>query len=295
MSSPSTLTARINASYGAAAHQASLNTHDKPGSDAIAAAFGYATADLASIPAGANLGLSCGNPLALAQLRAGETLIDLGSGGGVDVFIAARRVGPTGRAIGVDQNAAMLALAERNRARGGYANVEFVAAPITRVALPGGVADCVVSNCVVNLVPAGEKRLVFEEMYRLLRPGGRVAVSDLLARKELPVEMREDVVAHVGCIAGAALVSEYDGWLKDAGFEDVMIVDAQQDCNQYKRCGPGDEEGARDGCCSSVPAKKGDGCCGPSEKQEVPKMSRSTEEADLNEWIGSFKIYAVKK
>ena len=305
----STLITSINATYGSAAQRAAANAHNPTGSTAIASAFGYSLDELTTLPEGSNMGLSCGNPLALANIKPGETVIDLGSGGGFDVFLAARRVGGKGKAIGVDQNPDMLALAERNRVKGGYENVEFVDAPITRIPLEGGIADCVISNCVINLVAAEEKHLVFEEMYRLLKPGGRVAVSDLLAKKELPREMREDVAAYVGCIAGAALVSEYEGWLKGAGFGDVMIVDAQQDCNQYKRCGPGDEEGARDGCCSSVPAKKEESssccgsskkeetssCCGPSKKEDVSKMSKTTEEADLNDWIGSFKIYAVKK
>jgi arsenite methyltransferase len=305
----STLTTSINATYGSAAQRAASNAHNATGSTAIASAFGYSLDELTTLPEGSNMGLSCGNPLALANVKPGETVIDLGSGGGFDVFLAARRVGGAGKAIGVDQNPDMLALAERNRVKGGYENVEFVDAPITRIPLENGIADCVISNCVINLVATEEKPLVFREMYRLLKAGGRVAVSDLLAKKELPREMREDVAAYVGCIAGAALMSEYEGWLKEAGFGDVMIVDAQQDCNQYKRCGPGDEEGARDGCCSSVPAKEEESssccgpskkqetssCCGPSKKEEVSKMSKTTEEADLNEWIGSFKIYAVKK
>ena len=298
MSSTATITDSINTTYGTAAKHAINNSHNKSGSEAIAAAFGYSTSDLTSIPDGANMGLSCGNPLALANVRPGETVIDLGSGGGFDVFIAARQVGPSGKAIGVDRNKEMLALAERNRVKGNYQNVQFVESEISSMPVLGdGIADCVVSNCVINLVPAEEKGNVFKEMWRVLKPGGRVAVSDLLARKELPLEMREDVAAYVGCISGAALVKEYEGWLHEAGFEDVMIVDAQQDCNQYKRCGPDDGEGARDGCCSSVPAvKKEKSCCGPKKEEKVvPMMSRSTEEADLNEWIGSFKIYAVKR
>lgn len=193
----------------------------------------------------------------------------------------------------------MLALAERNRILGGYGNVEFIEAPITRISLLGdGVADCVVSNCVVNLVPAAEKHLVFEEMYRLLKPGGRVAVSDLCARRSLPEEMRGDVAAWVGCIAGAALVGEYEGWLKGAGFGEVVIVDALQDCNQYKRCGMGEGEGASGGCCSAgVPAREEESSSpsGPGETEEVSKMRKGVLDADLNDWIGSFKIYAVKK
>lgn len=292
----STITQSINATYGLAAKNASTNLHNAEGSEAIAAAFGYKPEDLASIPNGANMGLSCGNPLALANVKEGETVIDLGSGGGFDVFIAARQVGSSGRAIGVDQNPDMLELASKNKVKGGYVNVDFVDAPITKIPLENATADCIISNCVINLVPAMEKHLVFEEMYRLLKPGGRIAVSDLLAQKELPTEMRDDIAAYVGCISGAALVSDYEGWLRSAGFEDVMIVNSQQDCNQYKRCGPGDVEGARDGCCSSVPAVQStSSCCGSSKAQEVSKMKKSTEEADLNDWIGSFKIYALKK
>jgi arsenite methyltransferase len=291
----STIIESINATYGSAAKNAYESKHNAKGSEAIAAAFGYRAEDLTSIPDGANLGLSCGNPLAVASVKEGEMVIDLGSGGGFDVFIAARQVGAMGKAVGVDRNPDMLKLANKNKVKGGYANVEFVDAPITKIPLENALADCIISNCVINLVPAREKHLVFEEMFRLLKPGGRVAMSDLLARKELPTEMR-NVAAYVGCISGAALVSEYEGWLRSAGFGEVMIVDAQQDCNQYKRCGPDDGEGARDGCCSSVPAAPdASSCCGSSKNQEVSKMSKSTEEADLNEWIGSFKIYAVKK
>jgi ubiquinone/menaquinone biosynthesis C-methylase UbiE len=149
----------------------------------------------------------------------GETVVDLGCGGGFDVFLAARRVGPTGRAVGIDMNPAMLSLARANLAKAGTPpNIDFVESRITAVALPAGVADVVVSNCVVNLVPEGEKQAVFGEMFRLLRPGGRVAVSDVLARKTLPEGLLQSAAAHVACVGGASLVSEYATYLEKAGF-----------------------------------------------------------------------------
>lgn len=173
----------------------------------VAKAFGYTEEELAAIPEGANLGLSCGNPLALAKLRNGETVIDFGSGAGFDVFAAAKMVGPSGKALGVDMNENMIKKANANKAKSNTKNLEFIEGAITAVPLPDSIADCIISNCVINLVPVSEKQLAFNEMYRLLKPGGRVAVSDILARKELTEDMKKNIALYVGCISGASQVS----------------------------------------------------------------------------------------
>ncbi|RSM01359.1 hypothetical protein CEP52_008616 [Fusarium oligoseptatum] len=206
----------------------------------VAKAFGYTEEELAGIPEGANLGLSCGNPIALARLREarlslsdGETVVDLGSGAGFDVFTAAKRVGPTGKAIGVDMNKNMVHKANANKAYTNASNVQFIESTITSIPLPDNTVDCIISNCVINLVPAAEKQLAFNEMFRLLNPGGRVAISDILARKEFTEEMKKSIALYVGCIAGASQVSDYEALLKNAGFNDVLIVDSKNDLNVY--------------------------------------------------------------
>ncbi|PGH14088.1 hypothetical protein AJ80_06092 [Polytolypa hystricis UAMH7299] len=191
--------------------------------ESVAMAFGYSVDELRSIPEKANLGLSCGNPLATANLKQGETVIDLGSGGGLDVLLAAEKVGAEGKAIGVDMTKKMLDLAHRNIEKAGVKNASFIEASITSIPLPDATADCIISNCVINLVPEAEKHLVFKEMYRLLKPGGRAVFSDILARKELTKEIKENLALYVGCIAGASQVSEYQTYLGDAGFEVLRI------------------------------------------------------------------------
>ncbi|KAM0226706.1 hypothetical protein ACHAPO_012141, partial [Fusarium lateritium] len=185
----------------------------------VAKAFGYTEEELAGIPEGANLGLSCGNPTALAKLREGETVIDLGSGAGFDVLTAAKKVGPEGKAIGVDMNKNMIDKANANKASMNVSNVEFVEGTITSVPLGNATADCIISNCVINLVPASQKQIVFNEMFRLLKPGGRVAVSDILARKESTDQIRNNIALYVGCISGASPVDDYEAFLKNAGFK----------------------------------------------------------------------------
>ncbi|KAK9243318.1 S-adenosyl-L-methionine-dependent methyltransferase, partial [Lipomyces tetrasporus] len=173
--------------------------------------------DLHSIPYSANLGVSCGNPLAIANVD--KTLIDLGCGGGIDVLLAAAKVGPEGKAVGLSvelQN--MLDLARRNADKAGVSNASFVEASITSIPLPTATADRIISNCVINLVPAADKPLIFHEMFRLFKPGGRIAISDILAEKELPSEVRNDFSLYVGCIAGASPVHGYEKFLYDAGF-----------------------------------------------------------------------------
>ncbi|ETI25435.1 hypothetical protein G647_02208 [Cladophialophora carrionii CBS 160.54] len=281
--------AMVQESYSAA-----VKDHNGEHAHKVATAFGYSEKQLASIPKDANLGLSCGNPLVLAQLREAETVVDLGSGAGFDIFLAAKKVGPQGKAIGVDMNKDMLDRAERNKEKSGFENVSFVESRITEVRLPDAIADCIISNCVVNLVPEGQKQLVFNEMYRLLKPGGRVAISDMLARKDLSPELKRDMVLYVGCIAGASQVKDYEVYLRKAGFDEILIVDANNDLNVYKRkvaqplsqCSDTD---AASPCCqtSSCWNSWDAGCTSKAKRSDLNQL-------DFNELAGSFKIYAVK-
>src|SRR4051812_39785992 len=215
--------------YGEIATQGLSSEHD--GVRAVAEAFGYTPEELASIPAEANMGLSCGNPTAFASLREGETVVDLGCGGGLDVLLAARRVGPSGRAVGIDMTAAMVELARKNAGKSGLANVEFHLAAIDALPLPDASADCVISNCVINLAP--DKPAVFREVARVLRPGGRLAASDIALKRPLPAALAGDLMAYVGCIAGAIPIEEYRRALIEAGFAAVEVVDSGADLNAY--------------------------------------------------------------
>lgn len=193
--------------------------------NALAEAVGYHPGDLAAIPEGANMGLSCGNPTALAALREGEVVVDLGSGGGFDIFIAGRRVGATGRAIGVDMTPEMIAKARRNSVvytqKTGLENVEFRLGEIEHLPLADNSADVIISNCVINLSP--DKSAVWREIARVLKPGGRVAVSDLALVQPLPPKIATMVEALVGCVAGAALISDTERHLREAGLTDVVL------------------------------------------------------------------------
>src|SRR5262249_53991975 len=189
----------VREKYGAVA--ASSLSSEHAGVGGVAEAFGYSAEELSSIPAEANMGLSCGNPTATANLRPGEVVVDLGSGGGLDVFLAARKVGPTGKAIGIDMTPAMLERARSNAKQQGLRNVEFYESTIDKLPLPDHSVDCVISNCVINLAP--DKQAVLNEIARVLKPGGRVAVSDIALKKPLPPEIGNDLLAYVGCIAGA--------------------------------------------------------------------------------------------
>src|SRR5215475_522865 len=221
----------VKSKYGSVATSGLSSDH--AGVRAVAEAFGYTPEELASIPAGANPGLSCGNPIALAGLREGETVVDLGSGGGLDVFLAASKVGPTGRAVGIDMTPEMIELARRNAAKleGAASNVEFYQATIDELPLSDGTVDCVISNCVINLAP--DKKAVFREIARVLKPGGRLAVSDIALKKELPPEVSTDLLAYVGCVAGAILIEEYKRGLERAGFAHAEIIDTEKDLNVY--------------------------------------------------------------
>jgi len=191
----------------------------------LARHIGYSPEELAALPAGANMGLSCGNPNALAALQPGEIVLDLGAGGGFDVFIAGRKVGPTGRAIGVDMTPEMLAKARRNiaayRERTGLDNVEFRLGEIEHLPVADNAVDVVISNCVINLSP--DKPQVWREIARVLKPGGRVAVSDLALLKPLPPAVAQSVEALIGCVAGAVLVSETERMAREAGLSDIRL------------------------------------------------------------------------
>lgn len=189
----------------------------------IGTQIGYSPEELAAVPEGANLGLGCGNPVALAELRAGETVLDLGSGAGFDCFLAAQRVGPTGRVIGVDMTLEMIAKARANAEKGGYTNVEFREGDIEMLPVDEESVDVVISNCVLNLVP--DKAQAFREIFRVLRPGGRLAVSDIVLRRELPEAIRRHPDVYASCIGGAIAKEEYLRLLREAGFEGVEVVD----------------------------------------------------------------------
>lgn len=186
---------------------------------------GYSSEELQLIPSLSVMGLGCGNPVALARLRTGETVLDLGSGGGIDVFLASRRVGEGGRVIGVDLTEEMIARAKRNALSGGYENVEFRKGMIEALPVEDESVDVVISNCVINLSP--DKSRVFKEAYRVLRPDGRLMISDLVTEGELPSEVKNDLGAWAGCIAGAMERNLYVETIRKAGFEEVGIVDEQ--------------------------------------------------------------------
>jgi arsenite methyltransferase len=279
---------QVRAKYGSVAASGLSGEH--AGVSAVARAFGYSAEELASIPAEANMGLSCGNPTAFASLRPGETVVDLGCGGGLDVLLAAGKVGPAGRAIGIDMTPEMIERARRNAARQALAHVEFHLAAIDRLPLPDGSADCVISNCVINLAPS--KPAVFREMFRVLKPGGRVAVSDIALKKPLPPEVSRDVLAYVGCIAGAILIGDYERGLREAGFEAVQVVDTRKDLNAYSTV---EDQG---GCCSpAMTSSTGLPVAGPC--QEGPSAIHDTladllRKYNINDYAASVQVYALK-
>ncbi|MEI8173802.1 MAG: arsenite methyltransferase [Deltaproteobacteria bacterium] len=190
--------------------------------DNISRGVGYSLEELKSVPEGANLGLGCGNPVALASLREGETVVDLGAGGGFDCFLAAKEVGENGRVIGVDMTQEMLDKARENARKGGYRNVEFRLGEIENLPVADNIADIIISNCVINLSP--DKGRVFQEALRVLKPGGRLMVSDIVLLKELPAALRDSVAAYTGCVAGALMKDDYISAIRAVGFQDVEII-----------------------------------------------------------------------
>jgi arsenite methyltransferase len=289
----------VQSKYAAMAVSGLSSEHE--GVRQVAEAFGYTSEELASIPAEANMGLSCGNPTAFASLKPGEVVVDLGCGGGLDVLLAAPKVGPTGKAIGIDMTPEMIELARKNAAHGPdgrlVPNVEFHLASIDHLPLPDASVDCVISNCVINLAP--DKRAVFREIARVLKPGGRLAASDIALKRPLPPEVTGDVLAYVGCIAGAILISDYEAGLRESGFAHVQVVDSGADLNAYAKA----ENSS--GCCSSAsslpianqPATSG--CCGSKAADTGPadlheRLASLLRRYNVNDYAASVKVYAVK-
>jgi len=189
----------------------------------ISKRIGYSEEELKVVPEGANLGLGCGNPVALASLKKGEVVLDLGSGAGFDCFLAANQVGGTGKVIGVDMTAEMIDKARENARKGNYKNVEFRLGEIENLPVADNHVDIIISNCVINLSP--DKKRVFQEAFRVLKPGGRMMVSDIVLLKELPEEIKNSVTAYIGCLAGAVTKNKYLGAIQAAGFQETKIID----------------------------------------------------------------------
>lgn len=219
----------VKEGYGKIAKQASSCCVQKSSccgtasvTEEISKKIGYTGEELAAVPEGANLGLGCGNPVALASLKEGEIAIDLGSGPGLDCFLAANKVGKSGKVIGIDMTPEMIERAKENAGIGKHENVEFRLGDIEKIPVQDNFADAVISNCVINLAP--DKRKVFSEAFRVLKPGGRIMVSDMVLLKELPGFIRDSIEAYIGCLGGAMIKNEYLDAIKSAGFEDVRIV-----------------------------------------------------------------------
>ena len=290
-----TLINAVKDKYGSVATSGLSSDHE--GVKAVAEAFGYTPEELASIPAEANMGLSCGNPTATANLRPGEVVVDLGSGGGLDVLLAARKVGSTGKAIGIDMTQEMIDLARRNAAKAGLANIEYHLATIDKLPLPDASVDCVISNCVINLAP--DKPAVFREIARVLKPGGRLAVSDIALKRDLPPEIGNDVMAYIGCIAGAILIEDYRRILLDAGFAHVEVIDSGRDLNAYAKV----ENQA--GCCSppaaALPIAEF-GCCSTTGESSSGSLGGTFHERlkdllsrhNVNDYAASVRVFAAK-
>lgn len=261
-------------------------SNDSASVRSIASAFGYSAEELNQLPAEANMGLSCGNPLALAGIREGEVVVDLGCGGGMDVFLAARQVGTSGRAIGIDMTPEMLHRARAGQQKLGLNNVEFHQAMIDRLPLPDNSVDCVISNCVINLAP--DKSAVFREILRVLKPGGRVAISDIALKQPLPTPVKQSVEAYVGCISGAVLIEEYRGMIQQAGFDSVVVTDTGADLNAYAVASKG-------GCC-------GDGCDGDGDELDSTTDQKLLHDGlasvlqtfDANAYAASVRVHAIK-
>ena len=196
---------------------------DETGSDAKSTSIemGYSTSDVNHVPEGANMGLGCGNPQAIASLQLGETVLDLGSGGGFDCFLAANEVGESGTVIGVDMTSEMVTKARVNAERSGHHNVVFRLGEIESLPIADGIIDVIISNCVINLSP--EKDKVFQESFRVLKAGGRLAISDVVATAELPEKLKEDMTLFTGCMSGASPITDIESMLENAGFEDISI------------------------------------------------------------------------
>lgn len=325
----SSITNSVRDKYAAVARSGLNNQH--AGVQAVAEAFGYSAEQLLSLPAEANMGLSCGNPTATANLRPGETVVDLGCGGGIDVLLAARKVGPSGRAIGIDMTPEMIERAMANAAKAGLSNAEFFLAPMEQMPLPDASVDCLISNCVINL--AADKGQVFREMFRVLKPGGRIAVSDIALKQALPEELARSVAAHVGCISGALLIDDYRHQLAAAGFTAVQVIDTGKDLNVYAKiddqfgcCGPAMDTPATGenslavsgesglpllpnsgasglrllpmssdtGCCTAAPTVAPAAGSIPSTPELLGELAELIRRYDINQFAASVQVFALK-
>ena len=278
----------VKAQYGSTARGAEALNREQTAK--VANEFGYSQADLADIPDAANLGLSCGNPIDAAGLQPGETVVDLGSGGGIDIFLAARDVGERGRAIGIDMTEDMIALARRNAEKTGTLNAEFRLGEIHQMPVDDASVDCVISNCVINLCE--DKQAVFDDVFRILKPGGRAAVSDIVLTQALPPQLKESLDAYVGCIGGAVPAQVYADMLARAGFTDIVVANKNVDLNVY-----GEVDGQAACCSTPEPETAASSCCGSSEAiaQDVHGGLRQVlTETDLNSYAASAIIKATK-
>jgi SAM-dependent methyltransferase len=205
--------------------------------DSISDKLGYSSDDYKSVPEGSNMGLGCGNPQSIASLKKGETVLDLGSGGGFDCFLASKSVGETGKVIGVDMTPEMISLARNNAEKGAYMNTEFRLGEIEHLPVADGTIDVIISNCVINLSP--EKEQVFKEAFRVLKPGGKLAISDVVLAAELPEEIKNDVVLYAGCVGGATTVESIQSILNNTGFKNIKIEPKQKSKEFIKDWVPG--------------------------------------------------------
>jgi len=215
---------------------------DQAVAELLSRGIGYSAEETAAVPEGANLGLGCGNPQAIAALQPGETVLDLGSGAGFDAFLAARQVGTRGAVIGVDMTPDMISKARANAVKGGYTNVEFRLGEIEHLPLADATVDAIISNCVINLSP--DKAQVFRDAWRVLKPGGRLAISDIVTTAPLPEDMQQEVALYTACVAGAASVDELTAMLSEAGFDDIRIApkDASREFIRHWAPGRGVED-----------------------------------------------------
>lgn len=226
----------------------------------ISTRLGYSESDLSKVPEGADMGLGCGNPRAIASLQPGEVVVDLGSGGGFDCFLAAQEVGQQGRVIGIDMTPDMLSKARNNAAKGKYFNVEFRLGEIENLPIANDTADVIISNCVINLSP--NKAQVFKDAYRILKPGGRLAISDVVATMELPAEMRNDPMLIAGCMGNASLIDDLQVMIQDAGFEQVSIQPKDASKDFIRDWAPDHNVTDYVVSASIEGVKPGAGCCG---------------------------------
>jgi len=273
------------------------------GAKLVAQSFGYSKEELDTIPEGCNMGLSCGNPLALASLKPGEVVVDLGSGGGIDCFLAAARVGKTGKVVGIDMTQQMLDLANSNnqKRKQNDGNIQFILGDIEDLPLPANFADVVISNCVINLVP--NKKTAYQEIYRILKPGGRMAISDIVLKKEIPDKWKDLVAAYTGCITGAELLKDNEKMIKEAGFLHVDVVDSHSDLNSYTEMANGGSSclspssPSSNGSCCQVSSLQTTGCCGSSSGNPTAfdaELLTLLSQINVNDYVASVKMFGVK-